>query len=935
MNNRHLIDNAMFDTTFAGSWPEETSVAQVDEFIKNNLLRVIDEVFDQVDGGSIGAGSIMRLEKLEIDLGEIAHQDYRREMSEKLRQHLLRALGELRLATGDPSSALHLIDPEGDAQTQLLYFLRNGYLPWYARSGGLGGFERLDSMLAESVDASPEFLLEFMRANAGRGGVLERLANQFSPRTLRRVMRLLASVRGSAARRALARLESMLPLEGSAAYPGVESVSTQASADVAPTDRARPGYRADQADQAGQIDQTGKTERAADIDRLQGQLVAALLSDGAGEIESLWPTIMSGYPGMLEQTLRQYGQQAAVRRRILAGLSDASRVELLRLLETGAYGLPQMLLDHAEVFQPRPDDPVAYRAPGPTELWEFSLGYLLVERGHRFDDKSYLLSLLRQIAVAGRFSPAQILARLKLNLEALHEAGETGEWITRLAELTGMIESSGSAGWIVPGDPVGPGARIPDRQESESGLSGPYRRYRRVKSALTAMVAGLRDSGPELIIDIEMLLRATPWLMQKLFRELQSGAYNWQPAAARLPASILADFCFALLSLNDRADQIRPHGSATELVAAIRGKAARSADRQSLFVHILGRLIAGQSIDLDAIPARANVDDTILEIPDASVDSDYRAVVDSLDVLPGLAGMDSNACDQMLRCAELLTTAAYTTETGLSAERFDAIKWQFIRDYTGDTGYLFNQNYFVRGYVEHLIRQARIGDSGRFRASLTRALSENSLPATRDLTRRLIEILGGGGAEGASYAESPAAPGDSRETGPLPREDIYVGNAGLVLLAPYLPRLFDRLDLVKAGEFVDRGAAERAVHCLQFLVNADLSSPEYRLVLNKLFCGVEPGRPIRRGIEIDAVEREQLEGLLRAVTQHWKPLENTSTDGLRESFLQRSGRLRLDGDCWHLSVEARAFDMLLDQLPWSFNTIRFAWMERVIYVEWR
>jgi len=75
--------------------------------------------------------------------------------------------------------------------------------------------------------------------------------------------------------------------------------------------------------------------------------------------------------------------------------------------------------------------------------------------------------------------------------------------------------------------------------------------------------------------------------------------------------------------------------------------------------------------------------------------------------------------------------------------------------------------------------------------------------------------------------------------------------------------------------------------------------------------------------------------LLHAVTQHWKPLANTSIAGLRESFLQRNGSLQLKRDAWHLSVEARSFDMLLDQIPWSFSTIKFPWMDRVIYVEWR
>ena len=68
---------------------------------------------------------------------------------------------------------------------------------------------------------------------------------------------------------------------------------------------------------------------------------------------------------------------------------------------------------------------------------------------------------------------------------------------------------------------------------------------------------------------------------------------------------------------------------------------------------------------------------------------------------------------------------------------------------------------------------------------------------------------------------------------------------------------------------------------------------------------------------------------------NWKVLGNTSVAGLRETFLQRQGRLQLRDDAWRLRVEPKAFDMLLDQLPWGFSTIKYPWMERAIYVEWR
>ncbi|OQW80932.1 MAG: hypothetical protein BVN30_12270 [Proteobacteria bacterium ST_bin16] len=167
-------------------------------------------------------------------------------------------------------------------------------------------------------------------------------------------------------------------------------------------------------------------------------------------------------------------------------------------------------------------------------------------------------------------------------------------------------------------------------------------------------------------------------------------------------------------------------------------------------------------------------------------------------------------------------------------------------------------------------------------------------------------------------------------------EEIYIDNAGQVLAAPYLPRLFSMLKLVEEGAFVDRQAAERAVHLLQFMVNEQTHSPEYQLTLNKILCGVSTGIPICREIAISAQEQETIEGLISGMIQNWKTIGNTSISGLRETFLRRKGRLQLKEDgMWYLTVEPGVFDMLLDSLPWSFSVIKHSWMERAVHVTWR
>ncbi|MEK7772066.1 MAG: contractile injection system tape measure protein, partial [Pseudomonadota bacterium] len=116
-------------------------------------------------------------------------------------------------------------------------------------------------------------------------------------------------------------------------------------------------------------------------------------------------------------------------------------------------------------------------------------------------------------------------------------------------------------------------------------------------------------------------------------------------------------------------------------------------------------------------------------------------------------------------------------------------------------------------------------------------------------------------------------------------EEIYINNAGQVLAAPYLPRLFTMLKLVEDdGAFVDRRAAERAVHLLQYMVNEQTQSPEYQLILNKILCGLSTGIPICREIDISEHEQQTIEDLIRGMIQNWKTIGNTSINGLRETF---------------------------------------------------
>jgi len=164
---------------------------------------------------------------------------------------------------------------------------------------------------------------------------------------------------------------------------------------------------------------------------------------------------------------------------------------------------------------------------------------------------------------------------------------------------------------------------------------------------------------------------------------------------------------------------------------------------------------------------------------------------------------------------------------------------------------------------------------------------------------------------------------------------IQVENAGLVLVSPFLPRLFSMLGLTINGQFVDMVAAERAVHLLQFIVAGQKHTSGDDLTLNKILCGINTSVPISNGINITAEEQSIIESMLQGVIQHWRAIAPTSAAGLRGAFLQRQGFLVSDIDGWRIKVQERSYDMLIDRLPWGISHIKYPWMDKLLRISWR
>lgn len=163
---------------------------------------------------------------------------------------------------------------------------------------------------------------------------------------------------------------------------------------------------------------------------------------------------------------------------------------------------------------------------------------------------------------------------------------------------------------------------------------------------------------------------------------------------------------------------------------------------------------------------------------------------------------------------------------------------------------------------------------------------------------------------------------------------IHVKNAGLVLMQGFIGTYFRRLGLVQGNAFVDEQAQRQAVHHLQYLATGLAGAEEQHLVLNKLLCGLPPSSPIELSIELSPEAKQMGDSLIEAMIGHWKAIGSSSIEGFRGNWLVRNGLLRPGDDRWELVIEKRAYDLLLQRAPFSYQLVNFHWMAQPIYVTW-
>ena len=163
---------------------------------------------------------------------------------------------------------------------------------------------------------------------------------------------------------------------------------------------------------------------------------------------------------------------------------------------------------------------------------------------------------------------------------------------------------------------------------------------------------------------------------------------------------------------------------------------------------------------------------------------------------------------------------------------------------------------------------------------------------------------------------------------------LYINNAGLILVWPYLQQFFSKLNLMDSGKFNSLEAQNRATLLMHYMVYSETPTNEHQLILNKILCGVDLETFVNIEESILPSEKEMINSMLKALIMNWTALGSTTVEGLRESFLSRNGHVIIQDEKIKLTVEKKSFDVLLQQLPWNISIVKNQWMKKPIETLW-
>ncbi|MDB6367980.1 contractile injection system tape measure protein [Photorhabdus bodei] len=170
----------------------------------------------------------------------------------------------------------------------------------------------------------------------------------------------------------------------------------------------------------------------------------------------------------------------------------------------------------------------------------------------------------------------------------------------------------------------------------------------------------------------------------------------------------------------------------------------------------------------------------------------------------------------------------------------------------------------------------------------------------------------------------------------LPEKTVpyQISNAGILILWPMLPALFNQLGLLEGEKFIHRQAQYHAANFLDYLIWETEETSIERNRLNNVLCGLtadENSESILLEPEKQLITSQWLDTII-AQLPGWKKL---SGNDVRQLFLQRPGELLANEQEIKITIQQQPFDALLTEWPWPLNIAKLPWLDHSLLIDWQ
>ncbi|NKB82757.1 MAG: hypothetical protein GKS05_12920 [Nitrospirales bacterium] len=675
MAGHHIIEEAVFDISFGSE--EEAFETQVglDVFIKDRLMQVVDEVFTEYSGSElvwrlepleIDLGVIayagyqdemeQRLrarlkpllqEKLDslktestVDSQVMTRQASEREQVEYFLQH-----GHLPWNAGLGNSQAidqmfqRVMQMNGKA---LIAFLKTASRREMVIRRLVVQFSDMlpEIVLQAFVPSQPQFFRRFIGAlqtvllktqfvgNTEKDVfcfVWEHLMHEVlqsegwafdQDRLVSRIVQVIAQHRNESDARIVSRLSSIASVFEEREDQRLGLVETLRQL------KGKEGARPDGSDRRSQTTtfsqgRTGEKGRKAGVFAMQAllrtRLVAVLDHGMVNDIMDVWPKLVRDECTLLENVLRDEGRRAKVRRTIAHDFPEPMIREIMDVLEPGGKPFIEAIVHHHELFQRGRDEQPEEEKSLRRHLWEFTLAYLIVEQGSRFNKKSYLGSLIRQMAAHHNIQARDLFRSLTMILEdidvpymlktemlqllrELDEGGGVKSLEKREVNRERRDESQATVTLVE--DNASRGRTLIDAYDFY------YELWKRVGGSdwgpvvIREEIFDTGQEGRKIVGDlIDSLERKAPWLLLRLYRELQAGMVPLDMVVEQLSGKDLRRLVLAFLRLAPGIEALPP----VHLLQATESYAVRVQNLKRYYTHVLDCLLQNRVIDFEAI----------------------------------------------------------------------------------------------------------------------------------------------------------------------------------------------------------------------------------------------------------------------------------------------------------------------------------------------